>query len=71
MYCFKIKPTKQYAGGCALVAAHNAEEAVVVYCRDEFNDWRYDDLQCTCNIVHGLHHDTETPKIILNEIYEA
>ena len=69
MYCFKIEPTVNYSGGCAIVAAHTPDEAIKEYCKSEYNDWIYDEHDCTCNIVQGLEYDTDTPKVVINEIY--
>lgn len=69
MNCFIIKPGEAYSGGCVIVAANNATEAVEEFRKNKF----YDDL-CrtdvfTCNIVPGLEYDTDTPKVIIDEIY--
>lgn len=69
MYCFNIKPSEAYSGGCVIVAANNATEAMEEFRKNKF----YDDL-CrtdvfTCNIVPGLEYDTDTPKVIIDEIY--
>lgn len=69
MYCYKIKPNSSGSGGCALIAAHNTDEAIKTFCKDDYNDWEYDLLNCTCNVVNGLHYDSETSKIIFNHIY--
>lgn len=69
MYCFKIKPNVGYSGGCAIVAARTPDEAIKEYCKSEDNAWTYDYGTCTCNIVQGLEYDTDTPKIVINEIY--
>lgn len=69
MYCYKIEPHNGYSGGCAIVAAHNVDEAIKTFCKDEYNDYEYDMFHCTCNVVNGLHYDSETPKIVFNHIY--
>ena len=69
MYCFKIVPKVDYSGGCAIVAAPTLNEAVKEYCKSEDNVWTYDEGKCTCNIVQGLEYDTDTPKVVINEIY--
>jgi len=69
MYCFKITPNKGYTHGCAIVAAHNDQEAIKTYCAvSEYNNYTYDEFDCTCNIVDKLHYDTEVPKVIIDSI---
>lgn len=69
MYCFKIEPTVVYSGGCAIVAANTTDEAIKEYCKSEYNNYIYDEYNCTCNIVQGLEYDTDVPKVIINNIY--
>lgn len=69
MECFKIKPSTAYTGGCVIIAANNAEEAMSEFRKNSY----YDDL-CrtdvfTCNIIPGLEYDTDVPKVIVDEIY--
>ena len=69
MYCFEIKPTAGYTGGCAIIAATTVEEAIKEFCKDSYNDYIYDFVNCTCNIIPGLDYNTDTPKIIISSIY--
>lgn len=69
MLIFKIEPHSSYSGGVALVAANNVEEAIKLFCSNDYNNYEYDILNCTCNIIVGLEYDTITPKIIINCIY--
>ena len=68
MQVFKIEPTASYTYGIALVAARNSEEAIKIYCSDEFRDYTYDDCKCTCNIIVGLDYETNSPALIFDEI---
>ena len=68
MQVFKIEPTASYPYGIALVAARDSEEAIKIYCSDEFRDYIYDDCGCTCNIVVGLDYETNIPILIFDKI---
>lgn len=68
MQVFKIEPTAPYTYGIALVAARDSEEAIKIYCSDEFRDYIYDDLLCECNIVVGLDYQTDNSALIFNKI---
>ena len=68
MQVFKIEPTISYTYGVALVAARDSEEAIKIYCSDEFRDYIYDDLICECNIIVGLDYETNSPMLICNKI---
>ena len=69
MQVFKIEPNIGYSGGVALVAAKSIDQAIRLYCNDDYRDYVYDWNNCTCNLIVGLDYDTDTPKIILDEIY--
>ena len=68
MQVFKIEPTASYTYGIALVAARDSEEAIKIYCSDEFRDYIYDDLICECNIIVGLDYQTHNPTLIFDKI---
>lgn len=68
MQVFKIKPTIPYSYGAAIVAARDSEEAIKVYCSDEFRNEGYIDLGCTCNIIIGLDYETNSPTLIFDTI---
>ena len=68
MQVFKIEPTVSYTYGIALVAARDSEEAIKIYCSDEFRDYTYDEYGCTCNIIVGLDYETNSPILICNKI---
>ena len=68
MQVFKIEPTAPYTYGIALVAARNSEEAIKIYCSEEFRDYTYNDLVCECNIIVGLDYETNSPMLICNKI---
>ena len=68
MQVFKIEPTVPYAYGAAIVAARDSEEAIKVYCATEFREYMYDEYGCTCNIIVGLDHETNSPTLILDKI---
>lgn len=71
MQVYKISPTDQYVGGCALVAAKSVEEAIKEFCKDDYYAFQYEDYTCTCNIIVGLDYDTESSCIIFNCLYES
>lgn len=58
-----------YGGGSALVTAKSVEEAIKLFCEDEFRAYTYDENNCTCNLVHRLDCDTNVPEILFNDIY--
>ena len=64
----KIEPTIPYTYGAAIVAARYSEEAIKIYCSDEFRDYTYDYLVCTCNIIVGLDYETNSPALIFDKI---
>ena len=68
MQVFKIEPTTIYSYGIALVAARDSEEAIKIYCSDEFRDYMYDEYGCTCNIIIGLDYETNSPTLIFDKI---
>ena len=68
MQVFKIEPTIPYTYGIALVAARDSEEAIKIYCSDEFRDYMYDEYGCTCNIIVGLDYETNSPTLIFDKI---
>ena len=68
MQVFKIEPTIAYSYGAALIAARDSEEAIEIYCSDEFREYTYDDCGCTCNIVVGLDYETNIPILIFDKI---
>lgn len=69
MDCFIIEPTIDYSDGCAIVASRTPDEAIKEYCKSDYNSYKYDYGNCTCNIVQGLEYDTDVPKVIVNAIY--
>ena len=69
MKCFEIKANYTYSGGCAIVAAHTPDEAIKEYRNSDYNNWLYDEYAYTCNIIEGMEYDTDTPKVVINEIY--
>ena len=68
MQVFRIEPTARYTYGIAIVAARDSEEAIKIYCSDEFRDYKYDDFECKCNIVVGLDYQTDSPALIFDKI---
>ena len=68
MQVFKIEPTIHYTYGAAIVAARDSEEAIKVYCADDFGKWEYDYYECICNIIVGLDYQTNSPTLIFDEI---
>ena len=68
MQVFKIEPTTIYSYGIALVAARDSEEAIKIYCSDEFREYMYDNYCCTCNIIVGLDYETNSPALIFDKI---
>ena len=68
MQVFKIEPTMSYTYGAAIVAARDSEEAIKVYCSDEFSEWNYNYCKCKCNIVVGLDYETNSPTLIFDKI---
>lgn len=68
MQVFKIESSAKYIDGVALVAAKNIDQAMQLYCDDAYRNYIYDWHNCTCNLIIGLNYDTDTPKIILDNL---
>lgn len=68
MQVFKIEPTISYSHGIALIAARDSEEAIEIYCSDEFRNYMYNEYICTCNIIVGLDYETNSPALIFDKI---
>ena len=68
MQVFKIEPTALYTFGAAIIAARDSEEAIEIYCADDFREWEYDYYECTCNIIVGLDYETNSPALIFDKI---
>ena len=68
MQVFKITPTTSYTYGIAIIAARDSDEAIKVYCSDEFREYMYDKYGCTCNIIVGLDYETDSPALIFDKI---
>ena len=68
MQVFKIEPTTPYSYGAAIVAARDLEEAIKIYCDDEFRNYMYDEYCCECNIIIGLDYQTNSPVLIFDKI---
>ena len=68
MQVFKIEPTIPYTYGAAIIAARDSEEAIKVYCSDEFSKWTYNYYKCKCNIVVDLDYETNSPTFIFDNI---
>ena len=68
MQVFKIEPTVSYSHGAALIAARDSEEAIEIYCSDEFRDYMYNEYVCICNIIVGLDYETNSPALIFDKI---
>ena len=68
MQVFKIEPTIPYSYGAAIVAARDSEEAIEIYCSDEFRDYMYNEYVCICNIIVGLDYETNSPTLIFDKI---
>lgn len=69
MQVYRIEPRVLYGGGSALVAAKSTEEAIKVFCSDEYRTYTYEEHNCTCNIIVGLDYDTTVPHVMFNDIY--
>ena len=68
MQVFKIEPTISYSHGVALIAARDSEEAIEIYCSDEFRDYMYNEYVCICNIIVDLYYETNSPALIFDKI---
>lgn len=68
MNVFKIEPTSFYSGGIGLVAARDSNEAIKVFCEDEYRAFEFDEYMCTCNIIVGLDFDIQEPKVIIDSL---
>lgn len=42
MQVFKIEPRAPYTYGVSIVAARDSEEAISIYCKTEFREYKYD-----------------------------
>ena len=69
MQVYRIEPHVIYCRGSALIAAKSTDEAIKLFCDDEYRSYIYDEYNCTCNIVVGLDYDTTVPHVIFNDIY--
>lgn len=70
MLVYKIEPHNSYAGGCALIAAHDVSEAIKIFCeQDDYNIYVYNTHNCTCSLINDLTYDKEKVKVILDTIY--
>ena len=69
MNAYKIYPNKSYTYGCALVAADNDKEAIKTYrSKSEYNDYQYDDYNCSCVIVEKLNYYCENQLLYLIQL---
>lgn len=68
MQVFKIEPKTSYSYGAAIVAATDLEEAINVYCSNEFRNYKYDEFECECKIVIDLYYKTSNPTLIFDKI---
>lgn len=68
MQVFKIEPRAPYTYGASIVAARNSEEAIKIYCSDEFRNYKYDEFGCICNIIIDLDYETNNPVLIFDKI---
>ena len=68
MQVFKIEPRAPYTYGAAIVAARDSEEAISIYCKTEFREYKYDTIGCECHIVAGLDYQTRYPVLIFDKI---
>ena len=66
---YKIIPNIVYAGGCALIAANSIEEAIKMFCSDDYKRYSYESNICSCGIVYGMNYDTDKPCIIFDTIF--
>lgn len=69
MDCYKIIVDEAYCGGCAIIAAKSEKEAIDTFCLNEYNKFVYGFYNCKCNLIPGLHYDTETSKIVIDSIH--
>ena len=44
MQVFKIEPRTPYTYGAAIVAARDSEEAISIYCKTEFGEYKYGEV---------------------------
>lgn len=63
---YKIAPQVKYAFGVALVAAHTKEDAIKVFCEDDYNKHLYYEFSCSCEVIPNMDYVTNTPTTILN-----
>lgn len=68
MQVFQIEPLAPYSYGVALIAARDRNEAIKIYCSDDFRNYIYDDLECECDIIVGLDYKTDNPMLLFNKI---
>ena len=66
---YKIVPTRQYSGGCALVAANSKEEAKAKFIEDDYYAFLIEDGECEIYQVPELSCDTNECVVIFNTIY--
>lgn len=69
MQVFIITPNVSYGGGIVLIAARDSEEAIKIFCEEEYNEDIYQDCVCECRIKVGLDYNTNKPQIIGNYLY--
>lgn len=72
MRVFEIVPTVDYFAGIALVAADNANVAISLWKEyDELNDELWVDGKCNCFENKELDANTDTPKVLIDTIYDT
>lgn len=69
MQVFIITPNVSHCGGVVLIAARDSEEAIKVFCEEEYNEVIYQDYHCECRIKVNLNYNTNKPQIIGNYLH--
>lgn len=67
---YKIVPQVKYVYGIALVAAHTKQDAINIFCKDEYNKHQFNEFTCSCDVIPNMDYTTNTPQVILNCIHD-
>ena len=67
---YKIVPQVKYAFGVALIAAFTKEDAIKVFCEDDYNKYLYDDFSYSCEVIPNMNYMTNAPQVIFNCIHD-
>lgn len=69
MDVYRISPTVAHCAGAAYAAARRIDEAIKIFCENDYRKFEYEEGRCTCAHVANMSYDIDRPFVIFDDLY--